>query len=399
VRRPWTWWVAWALWAFALALGAASAAFIEAVGYSVGTNQETWAARSALFVVFIGFATVGALVASRLPRNAVGWIFLGVGLLAAVSVFSGEYANYAFVEEPGLPGGYLAGWLYLWDWYPVLSLIFVLPMLFPDGRPPGPRWRVTLRALIASFVLIVIPFWFKPGPLNDSDTPPWPDNPIGIAALESAYDYLGLLAAVVSAVALLISGASAVVRFRRSRGDERQQLKWTIYALLVWVVTIPLTAITRGDVSDVFFALTVAMIPLAAAVAMFKYRLYDVDRVISRTLVYGVLTAILGAAYLGLVLAGQVLFSSFAGGSNLAIAVSTLAVAALFLPARSRVQRLVDRRFYRRRYDAQRTLDAFGSRLRQEVDLGTLAGELRDLVEETMQPAHVSLWLREGVLR
>jgi hypothetical protein len=161
----------------------------------------------------------------------------------------------------------------------------------------------------------------------------------------------------------------------------------------VWV---PLSSLLGGDLGDLTFALTIAVIPVATAIAMFKYRLYEIDRVISRTIVYAALTVILGGAYAGLVLAGQAVFSSFAGGSNLAIAASTLVVAALFLPLRARVQRLVDRRFYRRRYDAQRTLDAFGARLREEIDLGTLTNDLRGVVTETVQPAHVSLWLRTG---
>jgi hypothetical protein len=167
------------------------------------------------------------------------------------------------------------------------------------------------------------------------------------------------------------------------------------YGVVVWVVAIPLSLLAPGDLADFFFAVTISILPVATAIAMFKYRLYEIDRVISRTLVYAALTVILGAAYVGLVLVGQAVFSSFAGGSNLAIASSTLVVAALFLPVRGRVQRFVDRRFYRRRYDAQRTLEVFGARLREEVDLATLSSELRSAVQETMQPAHVSLWLRE----
>jgi hypothetical protein len=201
---------------------------------------------------------------------------------------------------------------------------------------------------------------------------------------------------IVLVVFLVISSASMIVRFRRSRGDERQQLKWMTYGVAVWILVVPISLVLQGDWSDVFFALTISVLPAATAIAMFKYRLYEIDRVISRTLVYGASTVILGAAYAGLVLAGQALFSSFAGGSNLAIAGSTLVVAALFLPVRSRLQRFVDRRFYRRRYDAQRTLDAFGARLRDEVDLPTLSDDLRGVVQETMQPAHLSLWLREA---
>jgi hypothetical protein len=398
VSRPWTWWLAWLTWTGTLAMYGVALAIIQAAGYSVATQQNTWEARASLLVAFIAFATVGALVASRQPRNAVGWIFLGIALLVALSVFGGEYANYVFVVNPGfLPGGYFAGWLYLWTWFPTIALIVTVPMVFPDGRVPGPRWRPVLRAWIV-FTLLVVGLWMvRPGVMSDPGDAPWPDNPIGIGFLDPLYDFLEAASQLVLIAFLIASASSSVVRFRRSRGDERQQLKWMTYGVAVWVVWVPLSIAIQGDLADVLFALTIAVLPAATAVAMFKYRLYEIDRVISRTLVYGALTVILGAAYAGLVLAGQALFSSFAGGSNLAIAGSTLVVAALFLPARGRVQRFVDRRFYRRRYDAQRTLEAFGARLRQEVELGTLAADLRGVVTETMQPAHVSLWLREGV--
>jgi hypothetical protein len=217
---------------------------------------------------------------------------------------------------------------------------------------------------------------------------------------EVVNDASGALAPVVFAASL----AALVVRFRRSRGVERQQLKWLAFAGAIPVAAFALSFVLGSFVSgglllDAIFVTGFAalmLIPVAVGVAILRYRLYEIDRVISRTLVYGSLTVVLGAAYAGLVLAGQAVFSSFAGGSNLAIAVSTLVVAALFLPLRSRVQRVVDRRFNRHRYDAQQTLEAFGSRLREQVDLATLTGELRGVVEETIQPSHVSVWLRSG---
>ncbi len=397
MRRPRTWWLAWGAWLVTLALYGVGLTIQQIVGHSAATQQETAFARFTLLAAFVAFATVGAFVSSRLPRNAVGWLFLGVGLLVALSVSGGEYANYVFVEEPGsLPGGYLAGWLYLWTWYPVIALIALLPMLFPDGRAPGQRWRLVLWAMVGFTTLLSILWWFRPGPMNDPDMARWPDNPVGIAVLDGFYDVLDGIATVFLIVFLALSATATVVRFRRSRGDERQQLKWMTYGVVLWVIWIPLSSLVGGDLGDLTFAVTIAVVPVATAIAMFKYRLYEIDRVISRTLVYGALTVILGAAYVGLVLAGQAVFSSFAGGSNFAIAGSTLVVAALFLPVRSRVQRIVDRRFYRGRYDAQRTLEAFGARLREEVDLGELTDDLRSVVEDTMQPAHVSLWLRSG---
>ena len=199
---------------------------------------------------------------------------------------------------------------------------------------------------------------------------------------------------------LLLALASIVLRFRRSRGVERLQLKWVASAGSVMVAGFFLAFVSGQTViSDIGFVTGVVgfvLLPIAVGVAILRYRLFDIDRVISKTLVYAALSLVLGAAYVGLVLGGQALFSSFAGGSNLAIAASTLVVAALFLPVRSRVQRFVDRRFYRRRYDAQRTLEGFGARLREQVDLGTLEHDLRGVVTETMQPAHASVWLREA---
>jgi hypothetical protein len=397
VTRSRAWWFAWGVWLVTLTLYGVALAIQLIVGHSAATQQETWLARAALLAAFIAFATVGALVASRQPRNAVGWMFLAIGLLVALSVSGGEYASYVFVEEPGsLPGGRLAAWFYVWTWYPVLALIVMLPLLFPDGRVPGPRWPPALWAMAAGTLFISLLWWVKPGPMNDPDMELWPDNPLGIEALDPLYGPIDALGSVVLVAFLGTSAASTIVRFRRSRGDERQQLKWMTYGVVVMAVSIALEPLVPGDLGDAMFALTIAVLPTATAVAMFRYRLYEIDRVISRTLVYGVLTVILGAAYAGLVLGGQAVFSSFAGGGDFAIAVSTLVVAALFLPVRARVQRFVDRRFYRSRYDAQRTLEAFGARLREQVDLDTLAGELHRAVDDTMQPARASLWLRSA---
>jgi hypothetical protein len=237
-----------------------------------------------------------------------------------------------------------------------------------------------------------------PGPI-DSTWPGTHEKPLTIGGtkgfLDAAKDPAGLV------FILLLAGllASVAVRFRRSRGDERQQLKWMLAAVAVLVVWILIREALGTNVSSalngILFGLAVVSLPVAAGIAMLKYRLYDVDVVIRKTLVYGSLTVLLAVAYIGLVLAGQAVFESFTGGSNLAIAVSTLVIAALFLPLRSRIQRLVDRRFYRRRYDAARTLASFAARLRNEVDLEALTGDLRRVVNETMRPAHLSVWLRD----
>jgi hypothetical protein len=399
VKLGWIRWLAWGVWLATFVLYVTALVIRAVVGHAAASDQESGFASVSLLVAFVGFATVGALVVPRQPRNAVGWMFLAVGLLVALSVFGSEWASYVYVEGHGdLPGGTLAAWLYLWTWFPALGLTVLLPLLFPDGRPPGPRWRPVLWGMGAYIALMTALWWTRPGPMNDPDMGIWPDNPIGAGFSSSFYDTLENVGAVVLVACLALAGISSVLRLRRARGDERQQLKWTTYGIVVVVLWVGPGSLVLGSLGgDVALGLALTILPVTTALAMFRYRLYDVDRVISKTLVYGSLTAILGAAYAGLVLGGQAVFSSFAGGSNLAIAVSTLVVAALFTPVRRRVQAFVDRRFYRRRYDAQRTLDAFGARLREHVELDGLRVDLEGVGHDTVQPAHVSLWLRTGV--
>jgi hypothetical protein len=234
---------------------------------------------------------------------------------------------------------------------------------------------------------------FLPGPLDGDDK--LPDNPLGVGFAGRNHVWLGHVVGIALALVLVGIFVSVIVRFRRSRGDERQQMKWMTFAVAFLVLTLVVPSALGFDGGDVMWSVAVVQFPIAVGIAMFKYRLYDIDRIISRTLVYGALTVVLAGVYAGLVIGGQAVFSSVAGGSNLAIAVSTLAVAALFLPLRSRVQGFVDRRFYRRRYDAQRTLERFGGRLRAQSELDALTGELSRVVLETMQPGHVTVWLRD----
>jgi hypothetical protein len=277
--------------------------------------------------------------------------------------------------------------------------IIVLPLLFPDGRLLSRRWRLVLWLAVADLALGMASAMLKPGPLELQQSSGI-DNPLGVAGGLS--DALRIAELPIGATALILAGASVVVRFRRSRGVERQQLKW--FALVgVSTATCLAVAVFFGTVLQIERYNPIAVVawltglallgfglPIATGFAIFRHRLYDVDVVIRRTLVYGALTATLGAFYLGLVL----LIGLAVGRSNFAIAVSTLAVAALVRPARARIQAAVDQRFYRRRYDAGRTLEAFGSRLRDELDLEALAADLRGVVHDTVQPAHVSVWLR-----
>jgi len=376
------------LWTLSLALGAAGLVF------SVLNGRDP----SIVLLVF-GFATVGLLLASRRPDNAIGWIFSAVGFGIALGWLAAEYAARALVERPGsLPGGLWLVWLSEAVLTPTFFLASVLLLLlFPDGRPPSPRWRVAVWAAILIAVAFTVGIAFRPGEFFSEPFTSF-ENPIGIH-LGGLFEALAEALWAANLIGLVVAAASQIVRFRRAGPEQRAQIKWvtTVGLFAVGAILASNFAYDEGiaeDVTAVIAFVAVAGIPVATGIAIFKYHLYDIDLIIRRTLVYGVLTAGLAGLYLGIVLGLQQVFSSFTGGSDLAIAGSTLAVAALFRPARRHIQALVDRRFFRRKYDAQRTLEGFSARLRDEIDLDALGAELRGVVHRTMQPAHVSLWLR-----
>jgi hypothetical protein len=354
-----------------------------------------------LFILLaIGYPLVGAMVASRQPHNAVGWLLLVIGLALALGALCDTN-----IRSASAPLFALSAWASQWIWHVWLGLAGVfLPLVFPTGRLISRRWRPVLWFGIAALLAQVLGAAFQPGPL-EIESPRSLENPLGIEAAGVVSD----AGTVLAVVAYLLAAASLLVRFRRARGTERQQLKWFAYVALFAVAGLALATSSvlfgaeEGEqaagwaqvVGPVgwFTALTAIVIgvPAATGLAILRHRLYDIDVVIRRTLVYAALTATLVATYVGTVLLLQLVLSP---GSDLAIAASTLAVAALFRPAAARIQRLVDRRFYRRRYDAARTLEGFGARLRDEVALDSLSSELRRVVDDTVQPAHVSLWLR-----
>jgi hypothetical protein len=381
-----------ALWAITVALLALLVP-MKASGWN-GAGNNTTSGLVALVLAFLAFATMGALVAARVPGNVLGWLFLVISLVAVLEGTAENYAYHAYVQHPGsLPAALPVAWFYAWGWYPTIILIIFVPLLYPSGTVPGPRWRKVVVAEIVFIFAITLLYMLRPGPLDGDKR--LPRNPTGVGPLGWAADHLPPVLGLAAVVFLGLGLAALVVRFRRSSGDERQQIKIMAFAAGMVLGGIALSAAPLEGWSDVVTAVTIGLLPVAVGVAMLRYRLYDVDRVINKTLVYGALTAVLAAAYAGLVLASQALFSSFAGGSNLAIAVSTLLVAALFMPLRRRIQGFVDRRFYRSHYDAARTLERFTARLRDEVDLEVLNGDLLAVVHETVQPDRVSLWLRE----
>jgi hypothetical protein len=387
VRKRSTW-VAWAL----LAAWTASAVAGVLLSVANGNFQRQPLANTAgLLLAFAAFMGVGALIVAHRPGNAFGWVFSAIGLLAVTGALAEEYAGYAVRTRPGLlPGGVLAGWYAGWAWYPTVALALVFtPLLFPDGRPPSPPWRLVAWLTAATTALFVALAAVEP--TIELDDGHLVDNPVGVAGAPSPEDSVLDLALGLLIVAAVVS---LVVRFRRSRGDERLQLKWFTYAGAV------LPALLLGDLlpdtaSNVLFAVGISFPPVAAGIAILRYRLYDIDRLINRTLVYGLVTALLVGVYAGVVLLAGQLFGDLGDRPpSWAVAGATLAVAALFQPARRRVQALVDRRFNRARYDAARTVDAFSARLRDHVDLDTLSAELLAVVDQTVQPASASLWLR-----
>ncbi len=336
--------------------------------------------------IAVAFGITGALVATRQPGNPIGWLFCAMGLWNGVVEF---WESFAYHSLPTAEGG---SWLIGWSWVVDGASYAVVFLLFPTGRLLTPRWRWVLWLLGAALVLAI------PG---QALTPDNPDNPLVVDSpiLDTAFA-VGMLLLLASIATALVSLG---VRYRRAVGVERLQLRLFLWAgaIIIPVLTVAVPFWYESVAIQAAVAVAVVLLPTAAAVAILRYRLYDIDVVINRTLVYGSLTATLAAVYVGSVLLLQLVLSGLTQGSGLAVAASTLAVAALFRPVRSRIQKTVDRRFFRSRYDATRTIEAFGARLRDEVDLRALTVDLQAVVVDTMRPDHVSLWLRgvEGGVR
>jgi hypothetical protein len=340
-------------------------------------------------------AAVGALVASRHPRNPIGWMFCGLALFGAFAE-SAEGWGYLAADE-GLPVGEVGEWIILWSWIVDLTVWTIVFLLFPDGRLPTQRWRVVVWIAAAGCALALPGQALSPnlGTQFTGGTNPFAVEGVPIELLFGTGMAL-LLAALLAAI------ASLVVRFRRAGSVERQQIKWFAYAAGCIGVLGPLAVAFwyESVLVQVTFALAINGLPVATGIAILRYRLYEIDIIINRALVYVSLTATLLALYLGGVVVLQRLFVLLTGQrSTLAVVASTLLIAALFNPLRKRIQAFVDRRFYRRKYDARETLQAFGARLREETELDALSREVVGVVRQTMQPAHVSLWLRPDTPR
>jgi hypothetical protein len=403
-------WLAWWACALSLALTAlgllllvVSRSPVGAPVYAGAPVFDYWLVNT---LIAISFSVVGAVIAPHFPpQNPIGWIFCAIGLVAGMRLFVAEYAVVTLLAEPGsvpgmLPGGEALAWISSWAWVSHLGLFVFLALLFPDGQPPTPRWGPFgwLVGVVVVVGTVSVALW--PETAAGSDLV---NHPLGI---ELATDTLNPVETVMYALGL-IAAASLLVRLRRSKGVERQQVKWFAYAvavlatspILAYVVSASMGVVWLGWISSVLVLISVVGLPVAVGIAVLKYRLYNIDLLINRTLVYGALTAVLALIYFGSVVLLQVLFRALTGQESLlAAVVSTLAIAALFTPLRRRIQGFIDRSFYRRKYDAVKTLTVFSAKLRTETDLEALSDDLIEVVEETMQPAYVTLWLRSGLI-
>jgi hypothetical protein len=397
-RRWWPGVLAWTLWALAM-LGLAAAAWFDHLLRQAGRSELVQLDARGVTVVLgaVSAATAGAVLASRRPRHPVGWLLLAFGLVPqALSSAAEGYARYGLLAQPRtLPAAdYLAA-LASVTFIPGLGLIGFILLLTPTGSLPSARWRWWAWVAAALPVAFLVSWLFGVPQLDPESPLHSVRNPFAIPALADPLRVVYGSTSPATALAVMVAAVSLVGRFRRARGVERQQLRWLTFAAALAPLAVLVTAagiLTEHlAVAGWAVGLYLALLPVAIGAAIARYRLYDLDRVISRTLAYGLLTVLLGLGYAGVVLGlGQLLGQN----SSLVVAGATLAVAGAFQPVRRRIQQLVDRRFNRRRYDAAHTIAVFSTRLRDEIELDTLTAELLAVVDQTMQPTQASLWLR-----
>jgi hypothetical protein len=383
--------LSWTLVGFSIAALASGVAF-----HSLSQTGEGAALTVMFGAAMMAFPIVGALIVSRHPGHPIGWLFLAAGLANSLQSLLSGYGSYALAADPPrLPGAVVVTWMTEIIWLPsvAVSTTFLF-LLFPDGKLPSRRWRAVAWAAVVGTAMVALATVFEPALYYDADL----KAPLALPrAAQPLLDFLGGGGFFLWAGATLAAVVSLVLRLRRARGGQRLQIKWVAFAALTSVlILVPSFWLEAPEALAFLEGLAVLAIPTSVGVAILRYRLYDIDRIINRTLVYAVLTALLVGIYVGVAVGLGALIRSVTGQQNnsLVIAASTLAVAAVFRPARGAIQALIDRRFYRGKYDAARTLEAFSARLREEVDLDSLTAELVGVVRETIQPAHVSLWLR-----
>jgi hypothetical protein len=392
-------WLSWGIWMLSLGLTAGSLVLLVLIYSRPNVHIfDSWVENT---TIAVSCSTVGVVIASRRPENLIGWIFCTIGFASAVRHFGAQYAIYALLAAPSsLPGGEVLAWITSWIWVPYVGLFVLLGLLFPDGELPTNRWRwvawLNLTVVVAGTVWIAL----VPGRIDFLGRI---RNPLGVASLRflSVNSVVSLVEVLLFTLGFMAS-VSLFLRLRRARGVERQQLKWFAYAtgvlasgtILTFTIAETVSVSWVWWVGFILIMVGIAALPFAVAIAILKHRLYDIDILINRTLVYGFLTAMLLTLYFGGIVLLQRIFVLLTGEkSTLAVVASTLLIAALFTPLRSRIQSFIDRRFYRSKYDAAKTLEAFSTKLRNDTDLDALSEDLVGVVRETMQPAHVSLWL------
>jgi hypothetical protein len=417
-------WLAWSLFALAVALGLGTLPLAVAVTAS-GTPlplatmtqlQLTWRPWEGILgrtMITWVFTALGALLVARFPTRTLGWLFCALGVTLVADSFAGSYAVYALVVVPGaLPGGLVAGCIQQSSWLVEIALLFMfVPLRFPTGRLVSPRWRPIWWLAVGATAALVLSVTFQPVTLGNYLEGFNIPNPLGTAGLGDVADVLIGVPYAVYLSSILLSGASLVVRLRRARGLERQQIKWFVYCVILLLLIFVAQAIVHDALNssvprlDSVLSLGTSLIGFGLVVSLglsvLRYRLFDIDVIIRRTLIYGTLTALLAGIYVGLVIAAQAVIRALTGQTGQqppVIVASTLLVAALARPLRQGIQTAIDRRFYRSKVDAKRTLATFGDAMRSVVDLSDLSQRLLTVAQETMQPAHVSLWLRPSVL-
>jgi hypothetical protein len=389
-------WLAWGLWLLVVLVWGLVIAFLLA---NDGLTTRELRVAVALWVPFLAFATVGAVILARRPGNRIGWLCWAIGFTLTVAFWGSKQVWVVLANQDRSAAWALLPQLGTMAYFgTLLGLLPLLVLLFPTGQLLSRRWRPVAWAIGLVLGLYLTAVLLTPGPIS-LNLPTNPDNPLGVEAAEGLLRLVQTIAGVAAPVLALAALASVVVRFRSARGEERQQLKWFTFVVAAELVLLPGLGSVAEQVAPevgvlVVFPVSISLIPLAIGLAVLRYRLYDIDRIINRTLVYVLLTVLLGATYTVSVFGLGQLLSPATGESALAVAASTLVVAALFQPARRRVQAAVDRRFNRRRYNAATSIQAFSSRLREQVDLDTLSTELLAVVDQTMEPTRVSLWLR-----
>ncbi len=362
------------------------AAVLSAGGSNVSAGDVLDAI--AVGALLLGMATLGVLITRREPGNAIGWIFCGTPLLVALAVGGGEYATWAEAQNPDFPGVAIVGWFPQWTWVTgLVGFAMFTPLLFPDGKPPGPRWKLLLRIDLVAITVLGVVLAIQPGTVAGDI-----ESPFGVKEADSGV-VIAVLAATV--VVLIVAGlVSAVVRYRHANPIARVQMRECVLAAGVSFAGVFVISVVAPV--EILYLLDYSLVPIAIGLAMLRYRLYEVDVIIRRTLTYACLLAALSGIYLTVVTLTGILLQTVTGRSGaLEVTLSTLAAVAAFHPLRGRIRRAVDRRFYRAGYDSQAAVDAFSGHLREQIDLDALSEELIGVVSRTVHPAHASIWLRE----